>query len=79
MATATKIVKEPGLFGALSNSVKSTAGSVETLALTIDSVAKLGLVTAQSELYEKLQESNIDYNKLNKSITDMMTASRTYK
>lgn len=78
MSTAVK-VKEPGLFGALSNSVKSVSGSVETVALTIDSVAKLGLVTAQAELYEKLQESNIDYDSLNKNISAMMSASRTYK
>lgn len=78
MSAAVK-VKAPGMFGALSNSVKSTAGSVETLALTIDSVAKLGLVKAQAELQEALAESEIDYGKLKTNIESMMQASRTYK
>jgi hypothetical protein len=58
----TSKVKEVGAFGSLLNSVKASAGVIETTALAMNQAALLGLNKIQQEAMEAAREQGWECN-----------------
>jgi len=70
-------IKKVGLFGAVSNSVKATASSIEVIAATINEAASMGLMKVQSESMESAIEAGL--MEANLAVKEKLEAYRTLK
>ena len=73
----TTAIKKVGLFGAVSNSVKATASSVEVIAATINEAASMGLLKVQMESMESAIEAGLMEEGL--EVTNKLKAYRLLK
>ena len=72
-------IKKVGMFGSVSNSIKSTAASIEVIAAGINEAAGMGLLKIQQEAMESAIEAGLMDKQDGKPIAEKFAAYRSLK
>jgi hypothetical protein len=72
-------MKKVGMFGSISNGIKSTAASIEVIAAGINEAAGMGLLKIQQEAMESAVEAGLMDSVEGKTIAEKFAAYRILK